>query len=165
MSIIVTSRILVFSFVHHQSVEERHGLIQLIRLEIGIAHVELHLLRFIGGKREGVRLFIDGQSLLVLLFLEQMVGIQEIGVFRPSTARIIIHELDDLRWTVGLTQIERTDRLIILRVDTTLRFGISCLSAILVKNGERGTIFLVLEEQHTFIEKCFWVVVFNMFLC
>ena len=44
MSVIISRLVLIFSFIHHQAVEQWHGLIQLARLEIGITHVELHLL-------------------------------------------------------------------------------------------------------------------------
>ena len=131
VGVIIACRVLVLAIVHHQAVEQRHSLIQLARLEIGITHVELHLLCLVGGQRGGIRLFVNGQRLLVFLFLEQVIGIQEVGVSRPSTARIVIHKLDDFGWTIGLSEIKRADRLVILRVDTTLRFGISGLGAVL----------------------------------
>ena len=49
MCIIIPRRILIFAFIQHQAVEKRQGLIQVARLEISISHVELHLLRLVGG--------------------------------------------------------------------------------------------------------------------
>ena len=131
VGVIIACRVLVLTIVHHQAVEQRHSLIQLARLKIGITHVELHLLCLIGGQRGGIRLFVNGQRLLVFLFLEQVIGIQEIGMFRPCTAWIVVHKPDDFGWTIGLSEIKRADRLVILRIDTTLRFGIGNSSAVL----------------------------------
>ena len=164
MSIVITSSILVFPFIHHQTMEIRHGFVELVRLEIGITHVELHLLCFVGGKCHGIGLFINGQGLLVFLVLEQIVGVQEVGMFCPSATRIVVHKLDDLGETISLAEIKRADRLVVLRVDATLRLGIGGLGAVLREDGECRTIFLVLEEQHTFVEKCIRVVFFYMLL-
>ena len=106
MSIVITSSILVFPFIHHQTMEIRHGFVELVRLEIGITHVELHLLGLVGGKCHGISLFVNGQGFLVFLVLEQIVGVQEVGMFCPSATRIVVHKLDDLGGTVGLTEIE-----------------------------------------------------------
>ena len=165
MGIVVSSSIPVFAFVHHQAVEVRHRLVQLARLKKGIAHVELHLLSLVDRKGHGIGLLVDSQRLPVFLFLEQMVGIQEIGMSRPGAARIVVHKLHDLGRTVGLTEIERADRLIILCIHATLRLGIGGLGTILGKNGERRTVFLILEKQHAFVEKGFRIVVFDMLLC
>ena len=63
----------------------------------------------------------------------------------PSATRIVVHKLDDLGGTVGLTEIERADSLVVLRVDATLRLGIIGLGTVLREDGECSAIFLVLE--------------------
>ena len=146
VSVIITRRILVFAFVHHQTVKERHSLVQLARLKISIAHVELHLLGLVVAERSGISFLVDSQRFLILFFLEQVVGIKEIGMSCPGATRIIVHKLDDFGGAVGLTEIERADRLVILRVDATLRLGIGDLCAILGESGKRSTVFLILEE-------------------
>ena len=162
--VIITRRFLILAVVHHQAVEQRHGLVQVARLEIGIAHVELHLLGLFCRERHAIRLFVNSQSLFVFLVLEQIVGIQEIGMTRPCASWIVVHKLHDFGRAVGMTEIERTDRLIILRIDATLRLGIGGLGAVLGKCGKSSTIFLVLKEQNAIVEKGFRIVVFDMLL-
>ena len=82
----------------------------------------------------------------------------------PSAAWVVVHKLDDFGGTIGVTEIERADRLVILRIDATLRLGIGGLGAILGESGECRTVFLILEAHDTFVEQCFWVVGFDMFL-
>ena len=164
VSVIITCRILILAVIHHQAVEQRHGLVQVARLEIGIAHVELHLLSFVGCERHTIGLFVNGQSLFVFLALEQIVGIQEIGMTCPCATWIVVHKLHDFGRAVGMTEIERADRLVILRIDATLRLGIGSLSAVLGKCGKSSTIFLVLKEQNAIVEKGFRIVVFDMLL-
>ena len=164
MRVIITRLVLVFAFVHHQAMEERHGLVKLARLEIGIAHVELHLLGFVSGEGEGIGLLIDSQCLLIFLFLEQMVGIKEVGMTRPSAAWVVVHKLDDFGWSIGMAEIEGADGFVVLCIGATLRFGIGGLGTVLCKGRQRGAILLILEQQHSFVEKGLRVVVFNMLL-
>ena len=42
----------------------------------------------------------------------------------PGAAWMVVHELDDFGWAVGVAEIERADRLVVLRIDATLRLGI-----------------------------------------
>ena len=164
MRIVITGVILVFALIHHQAMKERHGLIQVASLEIGIAHIELQLLRLIGGEGESIRLLVNSQGVLVFLVLEQVVGIQEIGMTRPSATWVVVHELDDFGRTVGLTEIEGADGFIVLCVDTALRLGIGGLSTILGKSGKRGAIFLVFKQQDSFVEEGLRVIGFDMLL-
>ena len=83
---------------------------------------------------------------------------------RPSATWVVIHKLEDLGGSIGLTKIERTNCLIILRINISLRLGISTLSAILGEGRKCCTIFLVLKQYHTFIEEGFRIVVFDMLL-
>ena len=155
---------MVFALIHHQAMEERHGLVQLTRLEIGVAHIELHLLCLVGGERSGVSLLVDGQRLFVLLALEQVIGIEVIGMSRPSTAWVVVHKLDDLGGTIGLAEIHGADCLVILRIDPTLCLGVVHQIPILGKSGQSRAIFLVLEQQHALIKEGFGIIVIYMLL-
>ena len=164
VSVIISRLVFIFALVHHQAVEKRHGRVEFARLEIGIAHVELHLLRLVVAEGGSVGLFINGQSLLVLLFLEQMIGIQKVGVPRPSAARVVVHELYHLCGTIGMVKIERTDRLVILRIHATLLLWVVGQSPILRKRRQSRAIFLIPEQQNAFVEKGFGIVFFYMLL-
>ena len=63
-----------------------------------------------------------------------------------------------------MAKIKRTDRLVVLRVNITLRLDIGGLSPVLGECRQGGTVFLVLEQKYTFVEKGFRIVVSNMFL-
>ena len=63
-----------------------------------------------------------------------------------------------------MAEIERADCLIILSIDAALRLGVGGLKAVLGEGGEGRAVFLVLEQQHAFVEKGFRVVVIDMLL-
>ena len=85
-------------------------------------------------------------------------------MFRPSAAWVIVDELDDFSGTVGMAEIHRADRFVVLCIDTTLRLRIDGLGAILLESRERRTKLLVLERQHAFVEKRLRVIGINMLL-
>ena len=164
MCIIITCRIPILAIIHHQAMEKWQRFIQFTRLKIGIAHIELHLLGFIGRERHGISFFVNGQSFFVFFALEQMICIQESSMSRPSATWVIIYKLEDLGGAIGLTKIERTDCFVILRIDISLRLGINTLHAILGESGKCSAIFLVLKQHHTFVEEGFRIIVFDMLL-
>ena len=165
MGVIVLGILLVFAFVEGEALKQRKGFFVVLKLVIGIAHVELQLLRLHLCQRSCGHLFVEGESLDVFPFVEKHVGVEEVGVVGPGAARVVGDEGLDFGFGVAATRIERTDGEIILGIDRFLLFGVVDGGEVLAERLDGGAVFAILEENQALAVKGFGFILGNRFLC
>ena len=145
VGIVVFGLVLILAFVERGHLEQRQRLVEFVQLEIGIRHVELHLLGLRLGEGGRWGLLVDGQGVGILLPVEEHVGIKELSMARPGAAGMVVDKGLDLGFRIGLSGIQGTHRDVVLGIHRLLEFFVFDGVQVLGKGLQRSPVFLVPE--------------------